>query len=351
MPDKTLTEREELILQAVVHLYITTAEPVGSRAVVKRYQLDISAATVRNVMSDLEEQEYIQQVHTSSGRVPTDKGYRYYVDYLMHIQQLTISERNRYETELNDRLTDADVLLKQTSTLLALLSRQAGIVEAPNLSTTEVSRVDLMPLPGNRAALLVADSYGRIRTLVIPVMDNMSADSLQRMNNFLNTHLKGTALENLSTTIEIALRDFVDEQRALAEQAAQLLRQVAGPQSNGQLFLEGATRLFEQPEFQQIDRAREVFGLLEEEDKVMDLLRAGIASNQTSGSRVIIGSEAHEHGIDEISVVSAPYTIDGKTVGMVGVLGPRRMPYSRLTGIVEFTAARLSRLFSTLSRT
>ncbi|PCJ51255.1 MAG: heat-inducible transcription repressor HrcA [Candidatus Hydrogenedentota bacterium] len=351
MTEKSLTEREELILQAVVHLHITSAEPVGSRAIVKRYQLDISPATVRNVMSDLEEQEYIHQVHTSSGRVPTDKGYRYYVDYLMNIQEITLSERSRYESELNERLSDADVLLKQTSTLLALLSHQAGIVEAPSLAVTEISRVDLMPMGGNRAALLIADNYGQVRTLVIPVIDTMSTDGLQKMNNFLNTHLKGTSVENISTRIESVLHDFVDEQRALAEQAAQLLHQISGTQTGGQLFLEGATQLFEQPEFQQIDRAREVFGLLEEEDKVMELLRAGITSSQSQGARVIIGSEAHEHGIDEVSVVSAPYQINGKTVGMVGVLGPRRMPYSKLTGIVDYTAARLSRLFSTLSRT
>jgi len=171
------------------------------------------------------------------------------------------------------------------------------------------------------------------------------------MNNFLNTHLKGTSVENISTRIESVLHDFVDEQRALAEQAAQLLHQISNTHSGGQLFLEGATQLFEQPEFQQIDRAREVFGLLEDEDKVMELLRAGITSGQSHSARVIIGSEAHEHGIDEVSVVSAPYQINGKTVGMVGVLGPRRMPYSKLTGIVDYTAARLSRLFSSLSRT
>ncbi|MDZ4858270.1 MAG: hypothetical protein SGI88_04750, partial [Candidatus Hydrogenedentes bacterium] len=127
--DIDLSDREKLILQAAVHSFITTAEPVGSRAIVKRFDLDLSAATVRNVMADLEEAGYLQQLHTSSGRVPTDLGYRYYVDYLMRAQELTLHERARIETELTARLNDADEVMRQTSHLLALLSHQTGIVE------------------------------------------------------------------------------------------------------------------------------------------------------------------------------------------------------------------------------
>ena len=160
MNEQHLSDREELVLQAVVHSYITSAEPVGSRSIVKRFSLEVSPATVRNVMADLEEAGFLQQLHTSSGRVPTDVGYRYYVDYLMRIQRVTLTERTRVEGELVAKLNDADDLLRQTSHLLALLSHQTGIVEAPSLGDAEIRQIEITPLEGGRIVVLLADSFG-----------------------------------------------------------------------------------------------------------------------------------------------------------------------------------------------
>ncbi len=348
MPNSSLSEREELILQAVVHLYITHAEPVGSRAVVKRFDLDISPATVRNVMADLEEAGYIQQLHTSSGRVPRDKGYRYYVDFLMSVQELTQRERARFDSDLSEKLNNADAVLKQTSSLLALVSHQAGIVEIPDPKVALVNRVDIMPISDNQAALLIADNYGRVQTMVLPWSQPLDDTSYVHLNNFLNEHLHGTAIDTLPTTIRTKLQSFVDEQRRLAEMAVQLLNHLPGT-STEQLYLSGATQLFEQPEFHDIEKAQAVFGLLDERDRVVELLHNGITRGDDA-SRVIIGSEDLEHGLEEISVVSAPYRVNDKTVGMIGVLGPRRMPYSKLTGIVEYTAAKLGAILTRLAR-
>lgn len=344
-----LNEREQLILQAVVHLYITTAEPVGSRAIVKRFGLDISPATVRNVMADLEETGFLQQLHTSSGRVPTDRGYRYYVDCLMRIQEVTQSERNRIEQQMSDRMNDADVILRQTSYLLALISHQTSIVEAPRWNVAQVKHIEIIPISERRVVFLLADNYGGIRTMVLPTEQNMSAAEIQRLNRFLNEHLGGTPVDTLSESLQDKLTRFADDQRSLASQAVELLRPLPSD-SPGQLFLEGATQLFEQPEFQRVERAREVFGLLEERDRVVELLRAGVVNPEPHPSRVVIGSEANQQGFEELSVVSAPYKVGDKTVGMVGVLGPRRMPYSKLTGLVEYTAERLGNILSRLSR-
>ena len=166
-PVQDLGERERLILHAVVHTHITTAEPVGSRSVVKRFDLDLSPATVRNVMADLEDLGFLQQIHTSSGRVPTDQGYRYYVDYLMQVQALTLRERSRIEREFERKLNDADEVLRQTSHLLAMVTRQAGLAEAPNEGRAEVQRLDLIPFAACRLAVLIVDNFGRARTLTV----------------------------------------------------------------------------------------------------------------------------------------------------------------------------------------
>ncbi len=344
-----LNEREQLILQAVVHLYITSAEPVGSRAIVKRLGLDISPATVRNVMADLEELGYLQQLHPSSGRVPTDRGYRYYVDFLMRIQDVTQLERTRIEQQLGDQLTDADTILRQTSYLLGLLSHQTSIVEAPRANIAEVRHVELITIADRRLAFLLADNYGGVRTVVLPTERALTSDETQRLSRFLNDHLHGTSIETLADSLREKLQRFADEQRTLASQALELVSLVPTPEG-GKLFLEGTTQLFEQPEFKNVDRAREVFGLLEEQDRVVALLRAGIVNAEPHPSRVVIGSEAQHQGFEELSMVSAPYKVGETTVGMVGVLGPRRMPYSRLAGIVEHTAARLSSLLTRLAR-
>ncbi|MEK7793950.1 MAG: heat-inducible transcriptional repressor HrcA [Candidatus Hydrogenedentota bacterium] len=343
-----LSEREELVLHAVVHAYITTAEPVGSRALVKRVGLDISPATVRNVMSDLEEMGFLAQLHTSSGRVPTDQGYRYYVDYLMRVQELTRSERARIEGELTIRLNDAESVLRQTSHLLALISHQAGIVQGPDTAEATVSRIDIMPLKGERAVVIMVDSFGRVRTSVLSIAGEMTQDEAAKLNAFLNEHLQNAPLSDIAGAMHRKLESFVDEQRRIAARVIEVLELVP-PAAPGQLFMDGATHLFEQPEFKDMDKAREVFGLLEENDRVLALLRAGVTLSNSDNASIVIGSEATGSGVREISVVSAPYSIGGQSVGRIGVLGPRRMPYSKLAGVVGATASVLSRFLTRLA--
>ena len=343
-----LSDRERSILQAVVHLYITTAEPVGSRSIVKRLGLDISPATVRNTMSDLEEAGYLQQVHTSSGRVPTDKGYRYYVDYLMRVQELTLQERARIETDLTERLDDADEVMRQTSHLLALISHQTGIVEGPDESDARVNRVELMPLSTSRTAILIADSYGRVRTHIVSLERTAEPAMLGRVSQFLNDNLRGVPVDKLAITLHARLRIFVDEQHRLAEEASRLL-QLLPPQRTGQIYLDGTTHLFEQPEFRDVERAREVFNLLDERERVVSLLRAGLRDTTDTRPTILLGGEASMQGVDDIGIVAAPYSVGDRPVGMIGVLGPRRMPYSRVTALVDYTATMLSRLLTRLA--
>ena len=349
MPGESgLSEREDQILQTVVQCYITTAEPVGSRTIVKRFGLDLSPATVRNVMADLEEAGYLQQLHTSSGRVPTDQGYRYYVDHLMRVQQLTLAERARIERELSGQLEDADEALRQTSQLLALVAHQAGIVEAPDNAAAEVRYIEVIPVATSRAALLIADSHGRMHTVMLPTEEALQEAELTRLNNFLNQHLRGVTFDDLAALMHKTMRSHLHEERRLAERALHLMNLIPVGRP-GQLYLEGTSTLFEQPEFRDVDKAREVFGVLEERDRLVELLRRRMAGRGQGVPQVLIGSESQEPGFREISVVASPYRVGSETVGVLGVLGPKRMPYGRLTSIVDYTAGILSRLLTRLA--
>jgi heat-inducible transcriptional repressor len=345
-----LNPRERDVLHAVVHHYITMAEPAGSRTIVKRFDLDVSAATVRNVMADLEDRDFLQQIHTSSGRVPTDKGYRFYVDHLMKVQELTLAERKRIEQELSQKLNDADDVLRCTSHLLALVSHQTGLAEAPSESEARVRRIEILPISVDRIAVLLVDNYGRVHSLALELPDTADGLNLVGLNRFLNEQLNNTTLGKLADTLEERMRDYLENQRALAEQALRLLR-LLPPQRRVQLFLEGATQLFEQPEFSDLTKAREIFGLLEHREQLVDLLRNSFADGQDARrARVIIGAESKKAGLDGISLIASPYQVGETTVGMIGVLGPRRMPYSRLTAIVEHTASMVGRMLTRLTR-
>lgn len=345
---KELNEREQRILQAVVQMYITDAEPVGSRTIVKRFALDLSPATVRNVMADLEELGYLEQVHTSSGRVPTELGYRYFVNHLMQVQQLTLNERTHIEQEFSRRLDDADQVLRQTTQLLALISHQAGIAQAPSQAVATLQRLDLVPLAMDRVVVLMADSFGRVETLTVLLDQPLGAEQLGALTQFLNEHLRGVRMDTLAAEVEAKLRTFFDEQRRLAELALRVLNLVPQQQRGGTLFLEGASQLFDHPEFQDVGRVREVFNLFEERDRLVDLLRASVAEREPGGGSVVIGGMGT--GLDGLSVVTAPYEVNGRQVGMIGVIGPRRMQYGRLTALVDFTASMVSRVLGRLAR-
>lgn len=341
-----LSERERTILYAVVNSYVTAAEPVGSRSVVKQFGLDLSPATVRNTMADLEDAGFLKQVHTSSGRVPTDKGYRYFVHHLMRVQTLTMEERARIEQDFDQKLNDTDAVLRQTTQLLALITQQAGIAQAPEEASVRVQRLELIPLAGTRVAVMMVDNYGRVRSASVDLSVEIAPDELQRISRFLNEQLHGLEVESLAEGVRQRLSSYFDEQRLIAQRALEVLSLLPRQQKQ-QLFLDGAAQLFVQPEFNDIHRAREVFGLFEQNQQIAEALRSGLLSSSGGFRPVFIGEDGTP--LEGLSVVAAPYAVDGKQVGMVGILGPRRMPYSRLTSVVDYTAQVVSRLLTRLA--
>lgn len=339
---RELTERENLVLHAVVHLYVTTAEAVGSRSIVRRYGLRVSPATVRNVMSDLEEAGYLQQLHTSSGRVPTDLGYRVYVDKLMGVPELSPAERARIDREFARTMSDANETMRQACQILALLTHHAGILETPDEGRALLRQIELMALPGGRVGVFLADNYGRVMTRVVQSDDVLRQDDLQSLSRMLNEHLRNVPCNELAKTMHEHMLRMFDESRRQAEKALHLLS-LLPVNLQSRLLLEGASQLFEQPEFRDVERAREVFSLLEERERLAELLRARVGEVHPPRTSIVIGSEAQSPGLEEISLVASPYCVGDQQAGIIGILGPRRMPYPKLAALVDYMAAQLSR--------
>ncbi|MFO7974950.1 MAG: HrcA family transcriptional regulator, partial [Candidatus Hydrogenedentota bacterium] len=265
--------------------------------------------------------------------------------FLMNVQELTVAERARIQGELSRKLDDADEVIRNTSRLLALTSHHMGLVEAPDQRNAEVCRVEMVPVGARRVGLVLVDNYGRVRTLVAKLDDEWSSERIQRIGRFLDTNFRGVSVEGLRAAVSARTSAFIDEQRRLAEQALHVLA-LMPPSRQGEVILEGTTHLFEQPEFRDLDRARQVFGFLEEHDRLVELLRSAMREGQPLRTSIVIGSEVPDAELHEISIVVAPYRVGDHPAGMVGVLGPRRMEYSRLAGLVEYTAALLGSYLS-----
>jgi heat-inducible transcriptional repressor len=298
-------------------------------------------------MADLEETGYLQQLHTSSGRVPTDRGYRYYVDNLMPVQELPSVERVWIDQEFAQVWSDADDILRQASHILASLSHQTGIVEGPDESNAEVFRIEIVPITPLHMGVMIADSCGHIRTVRIGVESPWPQGDLDKLNRFLNEHLRGVVLDQMVNTIRTRLAAVGDEEKFLAERALDILELIPAHRS-AHVFLEGTTQLFEQPEFRDVAKARDLFNLFEERDRLGSMLRLRLEHSDPRRILVLIGSEVQGEGADEIGMVVSPYCVGENSVGVLGVVGPRRMPYPRLTPIVEYTADSLSRSLTRL---
>ncbi|MFP4171926.1 MAG: heat-inducible transcriptional repressor HrcA [Candidatus Hydrogenedentota bacterium] len=345
---RRLSEREETILHAVIHTYVTTAEAVGSRSIVKRYGLGVSAATVRNVMADLEERGYLEQLHTSSGRVPTDRGYRYYLNYLMPVQPPSPQEQEQIDGELSEMVRDAQEVIRHTSQLLALISHHPGIVEAPDDTNAVIRHIELAAITEWRLAMVVADNYGGVRTMLIVLDEPLPREVLEKLNQFLNELGQGVTFEQMGRAISRRLEVSQDEERRVAETAVRVLG-LMPPHRSAQVFLEGTIQLFEQPEFHDVSKARAILTLLERREHFIEVLRGRLLTDEPPRFSVVLGSEMESEGMDEISVVASPYMVGGQIVGILGVVGPRRMPYWRLTPLVGYTAGSLSRLLTRLA--
>jgi heat-inducible transcriptional repressor len=264
------------------------------------------------------------------------------------VQELPPAERMRIEREVTQSSEDAEEVMRHVSQLLAALSRQTGLVEAPAENEAEILRFEVVPIVATRVAVMVADTYGRVRTFTLNLDRVVSDAEAGRLNQFLNETLRRVPLSRLGETVRARAEAATDEERHVAELALAVLNGLP-VQRESQVFLEGASQLFEQPEFRDISRAHGVFSLLEERKRLAELLRTRMPQEASPRFTVVIGSEAGDEALGEVSVVVAPYRVGDKTVGALGILGPRRMPYSRLAALVDYTADLLGRHLTRLA--
>lgn len=327
-----LNERKKKILQIIIEDYISSAEPVGSRTIARKYDLGLSPATIRNEMSDLELLGYLEQPHTSAGRIPSAQAYRFYVDALIEPGTLTDNDMASIDGWYNERRRNIDDIFQSTAKILSRMTQNVSMVLTNQQTIANFCYLKFLPLDSQHAILCIVADDGSIDTNVIDIPLGMSSEEMDYLAGKMSKLLEDRNLSDISVEILQTVHTDVVEDKLIFSSLLQAVRKMTGRRQEQKVFLGGTKQLLNQPEFRDVERVRNLLGILEEEKVLKDLLQGG----EDSGLKVTIGSENKFTGIQDCSMVQATYRLNGQIVGTMAVLGPTRMEYGKVISVMDY---------------
>ena len=345
LTDRPLDDRESAILNAIVYEYILTGKAVGSRSFVQKYSFSLSPATMRNIMFDLERMDYLMQPHTSSGRIPTDKGYRYYVDSLLDNYHMDYDQEKIIEEKLIQREMQVEKIFESVTKMLSTVSNYAGVMLSPNPDFTVVKLIELIQIESNEVLLLAVSRTGLILTRRVNLSVRVTPDELVDYSSFLTGELCGYSLQEIKSKVFENLRlDRTSNNRELAIDIAQLALNETGVSS---VNIDGIENLLKIPEMVEEQRLHSLLNIIEEKNLLKNILEKQI---EKEGITILIGEEIDNEKVAGCSLVASSYKIGNKPVGAVGVIGPTRMDYEKVVPLVDYTGKAVSGLLTRMSR-
>ncbi len=340
--DEALSEREQLLLRVLVGSYIRDGQPVGSRALSRESGLSLSSATIRNIVADLESLGFVSSPHTSAGRVPTDKGYRFFVDALLKSRPPTEDDPSFAELrrQLDANRDDPKALVAAASQLLSSVTRLAGVVTLPRAQQASITQVEFVGLSDNRALVILVFNDREVQNRIIQLERHHSADELRRAANFLTERCRGKTLGQVRQEILREMQEARENMNALMKDAINVAERVFQVDENNRMdyVLAGETNLMGAGELSSVDKLRRLFEAFNEKRDILNLLDHSLRAD---GVQIFIGQESGYRILDDVSMVTAPYSADNEVVGVIGVIGPTRMAYERVIPIVDVTAKML----------
>lgn len=334
-----MDERKQQILLAIIKDYIDTAEPVGSRTISRRYKLGVSAATIRNEMADLEDMGFIEQPHTSAGRIPSNLGYRYYVDCLMQREKLTEAEEGAIRNSYQDKVREVGEVLNRTGRLLANLTKYTALVQTPRIGISTVKHIQLVLMNPGQAMIIVVMDTGAVNHQIVSIPENITQEDLEQISRVLNAKLQGKTMGNIRMNLIKEIYFELAKHKHILDLAIDLMQDKFISVKEDRIYLEGVFNILNQPEFHNVEKVKVLLSLLEQEDKVKEILDQ---NNQEIGVAIKIGRENPQQEIQDCSMITATYQIGDRILGTIGVLGPTRMDYARVVTVVESMAKNLS---------
>ena len=331
-----LTEREKIILRYIIEDFIQTANPVGSRYISKKTNINLSPATIRNVMSDLEDLFYITHPHTSGGRVPTDKGYRYFVDELMDIEPLTQTEKSKLKKKVGEMESAGDDMFKEISKILGKLTRELSIVSQPYLSNGVLEKIELVSLSSNKLLVVVSIKSGLVRTILFDVESEISRDKLENISRRLNEKLSGLPLKEIRSTYKDRIGAVKDHDTGIVKIFVDSIDKIFQDEKQGvTLYFGGTVEVLSQPEFGKAEDYKNIIELTDDKNVVVRVLNN--LPTDMKGYAVSIGGENREGKLKNYSVVSTTYS-SGDVSGKIALIGPKRMDYSKMISLLNYTS-------------
>ena len=336
-----LSDRKRKILQIIIEDYIETAEPVGSRTIARKHNLGLSPATIRNEMSDLEMLGYLEQPHTSAGRVPSAAAYRLYVDSLKPAN-LTDNDRALIDGWFRERIRNMDDIFKSTAKILSRMTQSISVIVANKQSSARFQYLKFLPLNDTQVILCIVTDDGNMDNGLITIPAGMTPGELDYLAGRMSRLLAGRPISEIDADVLQEVYSEVSQDEVMLHSLQRTLRSIAAKNSEQKVFLGGTKQILNQPEFQNMDRVKDLLGILEEEKVVKDLVAAG---DGESGLKVTIGSENKFTGIKDCSMVQATYRLNGEIVGTMAVLGPTRMEYRKVIAVMNYLHQYLETLF------
>ena len=336
-----LSERKLKILQAIISDYVKTAEPVGSRTLSKKNELGISPATIRNEMSDLEEMGYLTHPHTSAGRVPSDKAYRLYVNDMMEKKELTVSEKNSIANRLSANVSEFEKTIRHAANILSEITSLTSFVMTPSQDEDLLKYINILPVDESTVVLMIVSESGKVSNTALRLQTQFTEEDLQLLAKTMTYNYKGKKLsEVLKNNIIESLHTDIEAIGKLAENIMPDFMRTLESMLDVNLYMDGLTNIFNLPEYNDFQKAK---GLLELLDKKEDFTKRII--ERDDGILVTIGEENCDDNMNDCSLITATYHVDGKLVGKIGVIGPTRMKYGEVTSLMEFVTDNLNDTF------
>ena len=331
-----LTDRKKIVLKAIIEEYISTAEPVSSGAIVEKYIPDCSSATIRNEMAELEQLGYIEKPHTSAGRIPSVKGYRFYVDELLNDENISLDEIQYIKEQLETKVNEIEDLTKITTNTLSEITHYTTVAIGPSSSTNIITDVRFVLLGSRLLMVVILTDNGQIKETVIKYDEDITQNQVNGLDNIFNNRLRGKPLEKIDKPMEEYILSAMNNQVNVIKPIIDQMNRVI--EARNDIYLEGANKVFDFPEFKKIETAKNFLSILDTKEEMLEVLNSGIAKD----INVYIGDENEREELKDLSIITFKHTAFGKDLGTIGIIGPKRMDYSKVISIMKYINKKLN---------
>jgi len=335
---KLLTNRQLQILQVIVDDFVSSAQPVGSRQISKKEGINFSPATIRNEMADLEELGYLEKTHTSSGRVPSEKGYRFYVDHLLKPKSMSVKDIGLVQSIFQNQIVEIEQIIRQSANILSDLTTYTTILLGPNVGKHRVKRFQIVPLSEQTAVALIVTDNGHVENRMITLPKGFDALDIEKTVKILNDRLVGVPILELQSKLELETLEVLRQHIHTADSLFQSLKIMTSMEKESEIYFAGKTNMLNQPEFHDLNKIRMLMDLMEKKNQVISLFHPGDQDIQ-----IRIGSENNNLAMEDCSVITATYSIGEEQSGSIAIIGPTRMDYQRVISLIDMMRNGLSR--------